>query len=98
MSFSGITAGATAKRAGTVSVSVEGVSAFAGAVCNLTEAITASTEAITASAEAICSFRWSYFSFCSFRWSRFLCFWLSFLFWKIYLMKFSRCKNDLFVF
>ena len=71
MSFSGITAGATAKRAGTVSASTEGVSASTGAVCSLTEAVTASAEVV-----------------CSFRWSRFLCFRLSFLFWKIYLMKF----------
>ena len=49
MSFSGITTGATAKRAGTVSASAEGVSASAGAVCSL-------TEAVTASAEAVCSF------------------------------------------
>ena len=71
MSFSGITAGVTVKRAGTVSAFAEGVSASAGAVCSLTEVVTASAEAI-----------------CSFRWSRFLCFRLSFLFWKIYLMKF----------
>ena len=71
MSFSGITAGATAKHAGTVSASAEGVSASAGVVCSLTEVVTASAKAV-----------------CSFRWSRFLCLRLSFLFWKIYLMKF----------
>ena len=68
MSFSGTTAGATAECVEIVSASAEGVSASAGAVCNL-------TGAVTASVEAICSFRWSYFSFCrsycSFRWSRF---------------------------
>ena len=57
MSFSGTTAGATAKRVETVSTFVEGVSASAGAVCSL-------TGAVTASAEAVCSFRWSCFSFC----------------------------------
>ena len=36
MSFSGITVGATAKRAGTVSPSAEGVSASVGAICSLT--------------------------------------------------------------
>ena len=41
MSFSGITAGATAKRAGTVLASAEGVSASAGVVCSLIEAVTA---------------------------------------------------------
>ena len=49
MSFSGITAGATAKRAATVSASTEGVSASTGVVCSL-------TEVVTASAEAVCSF------------------------------------------
>ena len=76
MSFFGITAGATAKCAGTVLAFAEGVSASTGAVCSL-------TEAVTAYADVVCSFRWSYF-----RWSRFLCFRLGFLFWKIYLMKF----------
>ena len=71
MSFFGITAGATAKRAGIVSASAEGVSASAGAVCSLTEAVIASAEVAAASAGAL-----------------FLCFRLSFLFWKIYLMKF----------
>ena len=49
MSFSGITAGAIAKRARTVSASAEGVFAFAGAVCSL-------NKAVTASAGAVCSF------------------------------------------
>ena len=49
MSFSGIIAGATAKRAGTVLASAEGVSASVGAVCSL-------TGAVTASIEAVCSF------------------------------------------
>ena len=71
MSFFGITAGATAKRAGIVSASAEGVSASVGAICNLTGTVIASTEAV-----------------CSFCWSRFWCFRLSFLFWKICLMKF----------
>ena len=71
MSFSGITAGATAKRAGTISASAKGVFASAGVVCSLIRAVTASTEAV-----------------CSFRWSRVWYFRLSFLFWKIYLMKF----------
>ena len=53
MSFSGITAGATTKRARTVSAFVEGVSASTGAVCSLIGAITASVEAATASAGAI---------------------------------------------
>ena len=57
MSFSGTTAGATAKRAGTISASAEGVSISAGAVCSL-------TGVVTASAEAVCSFCWSYFNFC----------------------------------
>ena len=49
MSFSGITAGATTKRAGTVSAFAEGVFAYAGAVCSL-------NKAVTASAGAVCSF------------------------------------------
>ena len=54
MSFSGITAGATTKRAGTVSAFAEGVFAYAGAVCSL-------TKVVIVSAEAVCSFRWSRF-------------------------------------
>ena len=46
MSFSGITVGATAKRAGTVSASAE-------AVCNLTEAVIASVEVAATSAGAV---------------------------------------------
>ena len=49
MSFSGTTAGATAKRIGTVSAFVEGVSDSTGTVCSL-------IGAVTASAEAVCSF------------------------------------------
>ena len=64
MSFSGTTAGATAKCVGTVSASAEGIYASVGDVCSL-------TGAVTASAEAVYNFRWSYFSFyrscCSFR-------------------------------
>ena len=57
MSFFGTTAGVTAKCAGTISASAEGVSVSAGVVCSL-------TGVVTASAEAVCSFHWSCFSFC----------------------------------
>ena len=53
------------------------VSASAKGVSASARAVCSLTGAVTASAEAVCSFHWSHF------W----CFWLSFLFWKIYLMK-----------
>ena len=59
MSFFYTTAGATTECARIVSASAEGVSASAGAICNLTGALTASAEAVcsltgavSASAEA----------------------------------------------
>ena len=64
---------------------VRAIAKRAGTVSASAEGVSASagvvcslTEVVTASAKAVCSFRWR----------RFLCFRLSFFFWKIYLMKF----------
>ena len=63
-----------------------------GAIAECAGTISASVEGVFASARAICSLTGaitaSAKAVCSFRWSPFLCLRLSFLFWKIYLMKF----------
>ena len=71
-------------------MSFSGTTARATAECAGT--VSTSAEGVSTSAGAVCSLTGAVTTcaetVCSFRWSHFLCFRLSFLFWKIYLMKF----------